>query len=131
MSPIGLEPASTGTSIGDPVAPVYGSEVALAIGVDSIIEIGGVYLNVRSNIDTYMVNSIGGVDDPELRDDREVNPQAHGETAFSAFYGGRTITLEGYVRAFSLEKLRDMIQALKQAIVGLGGRAAPGLPQAH
>ena len=33
MSPLGLEPPGTGTSIGDPIAPVYGSEIAAIMGV--------------------------------------------------------------------------------------------------
>jgi len=88
-------------------------------GVESVLEYNGAFLNVRDWIDTYLVTTIGGLDDADVRDSREVNPGYHGETAFPGFYGGRTITLSGKVYAHTLFKLRDMQQGLRQAFAQL------------
>jgi hypothetical protein len=84
-------------------------------GIESIIEFNGLYLNVRDWVDTYLVTNIGGLDDADIRDNRDVNPGYDGETAFPALYGGRTITLTGKVYTKTLFKLRDMQQALRRA----------------
>lgn len=117
--PLGLTPPPIGLATGSSSEILIGSGESVPPGLEAIIEFNGIYLNNRSWIDTYIVNQIGGLEDPDLRDDREVNPQQHGETAFDAFYGGRTITLTGYIRAYNIHKLRDMQQALKQALAGL------------
>ena len=117
--PLALPPPSVGLATGSSTEIDVGTRKSVPSGIESIIEYNGVYLNNRSWIETFVVNSIGGLEDPDLRDDREVNPQQHGETAFNAFYGGRTITLTGYIRAFTIHKLRDMQQALKQAFATL------------
>ena len=88
-------------------------------GIESVIEYNGLYLNVRDWIDTYLVTTIGGLDDADVRDSRELNPGYHGETAFPGYYGGRTITLTGKVYAKTLFKLRDMQQGLRQAFAQL------------
>ena len=88
-------------------------------GIESVIEYNGLYLNIREWIDTYLVTTIGGIDDADVRDSREVNPGYHGETAFEGFYGGRTLTLSGKVYTKTLFKLRDMQQALRQAFADL------------
>ena len=84
-------------------------------GIESVIEYNGLYLNVRSWVDTFLVTTIGGLDDADVRDSRELNPGYHGETAFQGFYGGRTITLTGKIHTKTLFKMRDMQQALRQA----------------
>lgn len=83
-------------------------------GIESIFEYNGTYLNVRSWFDTYLINQIDGLADIDVRDSREVNPGRDGETAFSAYYGGRTITLTGKIRAQTLAKMRNMEMGLKQ-----------------
>jgi hypothetical protein len=91
-----------------------GSGEARPGGVENILEYNGAFLNVRTWFDTFLIQSIDGLADIDLRDAREVNPGRHGETHFNAYYGGRTITLTGKIRAHTLEKLRDMQQGLKQ-----------------
>lgn len=113
--PLAIPPPVEGLASGSPEHAVMGTGTSIPPGLESILEFNGIYLNDRSKIDTYKITSIGGLEDADIRDDREVNPQAHGETPFDSFYGGRTITLTGYIRAFQLQKLRDMQQALKQA----------------
>jgi len=84
-------------------------------GIEAIIEYNGLYMNVRDWVDTYIVNAIGGTDDADVRDNREVNPGYHGETPFPGYYGGRTITLGGKITTRTIFKLRDMQTALRQA----------------
>jgi hypothetical protein len=111
--------APIGLGTGDPKDGMPGTGKAGPRGIESVIEYNGLYLNVRDWIDTYLVTTIGGLDDADIRDNRDVNPGFHGETAFQSFYGGRTITLTGKVYCKSLFKLRDMQQALRQAFAQL------------
>jgi hypothetical protein len=114
--------STTGLAIGDagkilPGTGVDGNRAGTSVpgGIESVLEYNGIYLNVRDWIDTYLVTIIGGLDDADVRDTREVNPGFHGETAFPAYYGGRTITLTGKIIAHTLAKLRDMQRGLRQA----------------
>lgn len=85
-------------------------------GVENVIDLNGLKLNDRTASDRYMITGIDGVNDADIRDARAENPQDHGETAFHAFYGGRTITLEGYIKAGSISKLRQMEEDLRSAV---------------
>lgn len=109
--------ASLGT--GDPNVGLHGSETSGPRGIESIIEYNGLYLNVRDWIDTYLVTTILGIDDADVRDARDQNPGRHGETPGNALYGGRTISLQGKIKTRTLWKLRDMEQALRAAFVDL------------
>jgi len=84
-------------------------------GIEAIIEYNGLYLNIRDWIDTFIITSIMGIDDVEVRDTREPNPGQHGETPGDSWYGGRTIVLQGFIETRTLWKLRDMQQALRMA----------------
>lgn len=96
-----------------------GTKTARVPGVEHRYEFNGLTLNDRSGPDRYQITKVTGFEDPDIRDAREVNPGYHGETAFSSYYGGRTIMLEGVIQAGNLEKLRDMQSALKAALVPL------------
>lgn len=113
--PLVLYPAEIGIGQGSSGGPVAGSDLSVPGGVDSILEFNGLLLNVRRWWDTYIVTEIDGLDDADIRDARDQNPVAHGETAFDSYYGGRTITLTGRIRAYSLPKLRDLEQAMRAA----------------
>ena len=108
-----------GITTGDPNERIIGTGHSGPTGIESVIEFNGIYLNVREWVDTYIVTTIGGLDDADVRDSREVNPGYHGETAFTSFYGGRTITLTGKVVTKTIWKLRDMQQGLRQAFAPL------------
>jgi Siphovirus-type tail component, C-terminal domain len=119
-SPTGFSTATllgstAGLAVGDPVKALPGTGRSVPGGIESVLEYNGIYLNVREWIDTYLVTNIGGIDDADVRDTREVNPGYHGETAYISYYGGRTITLTGKIVAKSLFKLRDMQKGLRQA----------------
>jgi hypothetical protein len=100
---------------------VIGSGRARPGGVENIWEYNGALLNVRDWYDTFIITSIDGLADPDVRDSRDVNPGRDGETYFQAYYGGRTIVISGKIRAFSLAKLRDMQMGLKQIFADLSG----------
>jgi hypothetical protein len=105
--------------IGDPNVGLAGTGISGPRGIEAVLEYNGLYLNIRNWIDTYLVTTIGGLDDADIRDSRDVNPGYHGETAFASYYGGRTVTLTGKVYTKTLFKLRDMQQGLRQAFAGL------------
>lgn len=106
-------PITLGT--GDPNEGLPGSGYSGPRGIEAVLEFNNLYLNVRNWVDTYLVTQIGGLDDADVRDTREVNPGYHGETQFPSYYGGRTIALTGKIYCKTIFKLRDMQQALRQA----------------
>jgi hypothetical protein len=93
-------------------------------GVDSVIAYGSTLLNVRDWVDTILITNIDGLGDADIRDARDVNPGQHGETAFAAYYGGRTIVITGKIRAHTLDKLRDMQTGLRATFSDLSGEQA-------
>jgi phage-related protein len=113
--PLVLYPAEIGIGQGSSGGPVAGTQLAVPGGVESILEYNSLLLNVRKWWDTYLVTEIDGLDDADIRDARDQNPVDHGETAFDSYYGGRTITLSGKIRAYSLSKMRDLEQAMRSA----------------
>lgn len=82
-------------------------------GIENEIEFNGTIINKRGGQDRVIITSIDGLSDADIRDSRENNPGLDGETAFNAYYGGRTIVLNGIIRAGTLGKLRDMQEALR------------------
>lgn len=109
----------TGLSSGDPDVALQGTGTSIPPGLESVFEYNGIILNNRLVIDKYRITDIGGFDDADIRDARENNPGSHGETAYNAFYGGRTITLTGRIEAHNVKKLRDMQMALRGAFASL------------
>lgn len=81
-------------------------------GVEARILHNGLLLNDTRVPDYYRITEITGLDDVDVRDVREDNPDRDGETAYSAFGGGRTVTLRGYIKAGNFAKLRQMEGAL-------------------
>jgi hypothetical protein len=116
--PIILPPAVS--SIGDVSADeaLPGSGSSIPVGIEAILEYNGLYMNTKT-VDRIYISEIDGIDDADVRDNREVNPGDHGETPFDSFYSGRAITLNGRIEAYSLEKLRDLELALRTAFVDL------------
>lgn len=111
---VSLPPASQGLLAGSSVAAIIGTKTSGPRGIESIIEYRGQYLNMRNWIDTILVLVINGIDDADVRDNRDPNPGYHGETPFPSFYGGRTLVLQGKVVAKTIWKLRDLQQGLRQ-----------------
>lgn len=74
-------------------------------------------LNNASEFDYFHINSVDGVDDAEVRDNRGIHPSDDGEDFFGSVYGGRSIVITGQIRCFHLWKTDDMREALKRAFV--------------
>jgi hypothetical protein len=119
MGLVSLRSALATLSTGDSAEHITGSKESGPRGIEAVIEYNGLYLNVRDWIDTFLVTTIMGIDDADVRDTREVNPGRHGETPGFAFYGGRTISLQGKIQTKTIWKLRDMEQALRAAFADL------------
>jgi Siphovirus-type tail component, C-terminal domain len=110
-------PISLGT--GDPNEGLPGTGKSGPRGIESVIEYNGLYMNIRNWVDTYLVTNIGGLDDADVRDNRDVNPGYHGETAYPSYYSGRSIVLTGKIYSKTIFKMRDMQQGLRQAFAQL------------
>lgn len=117
--PLGIPAPSATRGSGEIGTAVHGFGDAMPPGIESLLEYRGLTLNNRQWADTFVVEEIDGLADADIRDDREVNPSQHGETAFDALYGGRTIVMTGFIRAFRLDKLNDMRQALREAFMDI------------
>lgn len=116
---VSLPQVQAGLLSGDPVSYLAGTGHSGPRGIEAFFEYNGAYLNIHDWLDTFIIQSIDGLNDADVRDAREVNPGRHGETAFDAYYGGRTLVLNGKIRASSIEKLRDMQQGLRQIFTDL------------
>lgn len=114
MGIISLPRFPIGLTSGYPDRIDLAEQVGRPGGVESVFEYRGAYFNVRRWLDTFLINTIDGFADPDIRDSREVNPGRDGETPFNAYYGGRTIVLSGKIRAHTLAKLRNMQMGLKE-----------------
>lgn len=88
-------------------------------GPETIIRYNNILLNDYRFADKYQITEISGIDDADIRDSRADIADDHGETAYNAFYGGRTISLRGKIIAGNLNKLRDMTNTLKTAFSDL------------
>ena len=84
-------------------------------GLECIFEYNGLVMNDRRWIDQYRITRVTGLDDADVRDNRESNPDRDGETAGRSLYGGRTISITGYVQAGNLDYLRYMWAQFKAA----------------
>lgn len=83
-------------------------------GVESIVDYnnGACILNDLRRPDRIVVSSIGGLSGPDLQANAEKNPDRDGEQPLDTTYGGRTITLRGYIEAGNLDKLRSLYSYL-------------------
>src|SRR3954447_1360121 len=119
MGLIALHEPTINIGVGIPNVAAPGTGTAVPTGIESIYRYNDLTLNDKTVLDKYRIMRIEGLADPDVRDQRETNPSRHGETALSSLYGGRTITLTGRVEGGTLEKLRDMVMALKMAFMPL------------
>lgn len=89
-------------------------DAPLAFGIQAVLEYNGLVFNDRYQTDRIRITSISGLDDAQVRDEREVRPGEHGEYAYEAYYGGRHIVLNGEIEAGSLgvcNYLKSLLQA--------------------
>jgi hypothetical protein len=93
--------------------------IAIPAGLEAVYEYRGLLMNVQKNVDYYRLTSIDGFMDADIRDTRDVNTSADGETPFNSFYGGRTITISGTIITGSVPKIRAMQYALRAAFADI------------
>lgn len=98
---------------GDPVGPI-GLE-AQAVQYDCLT------MGQReTEPEGFILRSISGLDDAEIRRSAEALHTQHGEIFVSSYYGGRTIVLEGSIRAGNLDSLRNLQEYMKLALSDVG-----------
>lgn len=118
--PIVLDPPQVTFGSGAPGRAIPGSGRAIPTSIlGTTYEVRGLRLNNRQDLEHYWVKSLDGLYDSEVRDNREVNPDRDGETYFGGLYAGKPITMEGIIRAHTLEKMLDMQYALTEAFDNL------------
>ncbi len=85
-------------------------------GLENVFEYNGLILNDQvSSADRYIIDEVAGIDDADLRDVIEDNPGRHGQTAYDALYGGRTIVLTGRIKAGDIQRIRNMQTDMRKA----------------
>lgn len=117
--PILLEQALATLAAGSATVAVPGTGISQPGGLECTFQYNGLVMHDRRYIDKIRITKLDGFQDADIRDSREPNPADHGETAFEAWYGGKTMTIEGRIEAHNVNKLRDMQQALRYAFSGL------------
>lgn len=120
-----LLPLGTGGGGGPDPTPTAPWAYPGILGLEYEIEYNGITFNEHlkygyeanpTAAERYKVTDIGGLDDADVRDSREVYAMRDGEFALPSFYAGRTITLTGYIQAKNLRRLREMANALRAAM---------------
>lgn len=104
---------------GDPDVAITGSGFSVPRGIESNFSYNGVVFNDLTVYDKYRVLAIDGLADPDVRDNREDKTGDDGEDAYGNLYSGRTLVMKIRVEAYSLDKLRDMEEALRTAFVNM------------
>lgn len=84
-------------------------------GAKAVLKYNGLLMNDRRRMDRIVITEAGGLDDPDVRDARDPNPDRDGETPLDALYSGRTITLKGYIQAGNVDMMDKLWSDLKDA----------------
>lgn len=86
-----------------------------------LVQYNDLLLNDKGAFDHYHINSIDGLDDAELRDFRSAKPFDDGEDVFGSLYSGRSLAINGEIRAYHVWKTDDMREAMQAAFQVRGG----------
>lgn len=89
---------------------------AFFIGQHNIFERNGIVLNDLALLETYVVEEVVGFERPDGALSAEVNTSSHGENPNATFWGGRTVTLSGYIRAGTYTTAMKMGEALRVSL---------------
>ncbi len=117
-----LQTVLQGLAGGSANVGIIGTKHSGPVGVESIIEYRSanpIYLNVVDWIDTFIVNSIDGLDGADIRSGALPNPGEHGETPTDPLFGGRSLVMTGKQYAQTIWKLRDMQQGLRGSFIDI------------
>lgn len=91
----------------------------LVVGPHSILTRNGLTFNDRSQPDAYIVEDFTGFEKPEGQLNEEANTAEDGAVPYPSFYGGRTMTLTGFIRTGSYPRLLEMTGALEDSLIDL------------
>lgn len=91
----------------------------IGFGPHNIFVRNGFTLNDRSMLETYWVEDMSGFDSADVLVSAQQNAQEDGELPDQGFYGGRTMTLTGWIQAGSYPVLMHMSRLLLNAFLGL------------
>lgn len=120
-APPGPDPSPTTTTIDSRLRePLFrlSDPSAWPRGVECLIDFDGYLLNDRRVMDRIFIESIGGLTGPDLAAEAEKNPDRDGETPYDVTYGGRTLTLRGYVDAGTHDTMRALFSYVLDAFDG-------------
>lgn len=83
-------------------------------GIECIVDYNNstVVMNDLRRVDKVVLTSISGLTGPDLQANAEKNPDHDGEQPLDATYGGRTITLTGYVESLNRDRMRALYSYL-------------------
>lgn len=112
-------PDYSSLGVGSPDGVVYSNNNSVPTGVESVYQYNGLTMNDLTTFDRIRISRIEGLGDADVRDQRELHPSRHGEEELVALYGGRTVVLTGRIESYTLNKLRDMQMALREAFAPL------------
>jgi hypothetical protein len=104
---------------GDPNKAVTGSGFSVPRGIEAVLSYNNLIMNDLSVYDKYRVMGIDGLGDAEVRDNREPKAGDDGDDAYNNLYSGRTIVIKVRIEAYTLDKLRDMEEALRTAFASM------------
>jgi hypothetical protein len=120
------DPPTASAGSGSSVDRIIGTGDAFP-SFPGILQYNGLLLNYTPEYDYYRINTIDGIDDAELRDFRSNKPFDDGEEVYGSLYSGRSIVLNGQIRAYNVWKADDMREALQTAFALNSGFGNPNV----
>lgn len=120
LGPDSVASSAISTSVGRFREPLYQTPRpdSWPRGVESIIHYGDQAewtMNDTRRVDAIIVTGIGGLGGPDLSVTADEGADRDGESPNDPRYGGRTITLTGYVSAGNLEMMRHLVSYIETA----------------
>jgi hypothetical protein len=113
--PIVVETDELGVGTLQPKAPTD----AFVVGPHSLFVRNGITFNDRDELECYWVEEPTGFGRADVRATAEENSQEDGETALPSFYGGRVMTLSGWIRCGDYPRLLTMTEQLEDSLADL------------
>lgn len=92
---------------------------AMMVGPHSLLRRNGITFNNRAGLECFWVEDFSGFDSADIRISAQDNTEEIGELPERGFYGGRTMTLSGWVQAGSYPRLLTMGRELLDSLLGL------------
>jgi hypothetical protein len=95
-------------------------------GIESVVQFGDLMLNnlmiaalpvwQNGGLLTKITSIAGMADSPDVRDARDPNPEIDGETIYKSLYGGRTVTIEGFVYGQNIDDLQKSVAQMRSSL---------------